>query len=88
MSIESAVVSAVVSVGIWYAIIQNHQNNLATLEKRQLERMEKIMDPIRKKRDKKIFITKFIDEIPELSYYEAAQLKNKLGDIYLEWNDE
>jgi hypothetical protein len=46
------------------------------------------MEPTRKKRDKRIFITKFIDEIPELSYYEAAQLKNKLDDIYLEWNDE
>jgi hypothetical protein len=42
----------------------------------------------RKKNEKRKFITKFIDEIPELSYYEAAQLKNKLGDIYLEWNDE
>jgi len=31
---------------------------------------------------------KFIDEIPELSYYEAKQLEKKLGNIYLEWNDE
>jgi hypothetical protein len=52
------------------------------------EWIRKIIEPIRKKRDKMKFITKFIDEIPELSYYEAAQLKNKLGDIYLEWNDE
>ena len=38
--------------------------------------------------EKKIFIMKFIDEIPELSYYEAKQLEKKLGNIYLEWNDE
>jgi hypothetical protein len=37
---------------------------------------------------KQVFIRKFIDEIPDLSYYEAVQLKNKLGQIYLEWNDE
>ena len=55
-------------------------------QKRQ-EIMNKIMES-RKKNEKRKFITKFIDEIPELSYYEAAQLKNKLGDIYLEWNDE
>lgn len=47
-----------------------------------------MLEPFRKKQDKIKFITKFIDEIPELSYYEATQLKNKLGDIYLEWNDE
>ena len=40
------------------------------------------------KNKKRGFITQFIDEIPELSYYEAAQLKKKLGNIYLEWNDE
>jgi len=76
-------------VGVGCAII--YQNNSVAQEKRRhryQEIMEKIMDPIRKKRDKKIFITKFIDEIPELSYYEATQLKNKLGNIYLEWNDE
>ena len=58
------------------------------IRQEQQERMNKIMEPIRKKKDKIKFITKFIDEIPELSYYEATQLKNKLGDIYLEWNDE
>jgi hypothetical protein len=84
-----SIVTAVVLVGVGCAII--HQNSPAAREerlRRVQERMEKIMEPIRKKRDKRIFITKFIDEIPELSYYEAAQLKNKLGDIYLEWNDE
>uniref|UniRef100_A0A6C0DMY0 Uncharacterized protein n=1 Tax=viral metagenome TaxID=1070528 RepID=A0A6C0DMY0_9ZZZZ len=34
------------------------------------------------------FITSFIDEIPELSYYEAKQLHKKLGSIYVEWNDD
>ena len=79
MSIESAVF--LLGVGIWYAIIQNHQNNLATLEKRRhryQEIMKKIMEQNRKKIDKIRFITKFIDEIPELSYYEATQLKNKV----------
>jgi membrane protein DedA with SNARE-associated domain len=91
MSIESGAAVYLLGVGIWYAINQNHQNNLATLEKRRdiyQERMEKIREQIRKRRDKIRFITKFIDEIPELSYYEATQLKNKLGNIYLEWNDE
>jgi hypothetical protein len=84
-----SIVTAVVLAGIGCDII--NQNRPAAQEERRLifqERMEKIMEPIRKKRDKMIFITKFIDEIPELSYYEAVQLKNKLGDIYLEWNDE
>jgi hypothetical protein len=49
--------------------------------------MEKMME-YRKNSDKWIFITKFIDEIPDLSSYEAVQLKRKLGNIYLEWNDE
>jgi hypothetical protein len=57
------------------------------IRQEQQEIMNKIMES-RKKNEKRKFITKFIDEIPELSYYEAAQLKNKLGDIYLEWNDE
>lgn len=84
-----SIVTVVVLAGIGCAII--HQNSQAAQEERRLriqERMNKIMEPIRKKKDKIKFITKFIDEIPELSYYEAAQLKNKLGDIYLEWNDE
>ncbi len=84
-----SIVTAVALIGVvGYAI---YQNSPAVQEERMRiaqERLEKIMEPIRKKRDKWIFITKFIDEIPELSYYEAVQLKNKLGDIYLEWNDE
>ena len=90
-----------VGVGVGCAIIIYQNNSVAQekrlhryqerMEKRRhiyQERMEKIMEPICKRTDKIRFITKFIDEIPELSYYEAAQLKNKLGDIYLEWNDE
>lgn len=84
-----SIVTAVALIGVvGYAI---YQNSPAVQEERMRiaqERLEKIMEQIRKKRDKRIFITKFIDEIPELSYYEAVQLKNKLGDIYLEWNDE
>ncbi len=88
-------------VGVGCAIIIYQNNSVAQekrlhryqerMEKRRhiyQERMEKIMEPIRKRTDKIRFITKFIDEIPELSYYEATQLKNKLGNIYLEWNDE
>jgi hypothetical protein len=56
--------------------------------KEMMERFEKQLEPIRKKKEKMLFITKFIDEIPDLSYYEAVQLKKKLGNIYLEWNDE
>ena len=73
------------------AAIYVHNNSPAGQEmarQEQQERIDKFWEPVRKKIEKKKFITKFIDEIPELSYYEAAQLKNKLGDIYLEWNDE
>lgn len=45
-------------------------------------------EELEKKRVKINFITSFIDEIPELSYYEARQLQKKLGKIYLEWNDK
>lgn len=48
------------------------------------ERMESGIKRAKKRRG----IEKLIDEIPELSYYEAAQLKNKLSKIYLEWDDE
>ena len=49
---------------------------------------EKLLKPMRKQDEKIRFINNFIDEIPDLSYYEAAQLKKKLGNIYLEWNDK
>jgi len=62
-----------------------HQERKKTIEQLQKEALVEQM----KKRSKKIkFITQFIDEIPELSYYEAKQLQKKLGNIYLEWNDE
>ena len=80
-----------VGIGCIYVIGIAQQNTPAAQEERRrimIERLIKQGEPIRKKKDKIKFITKFIDEIPELSYYEAAQLKNKLGDIYLEWNDE
>ena len=82
------IASSLVGFGIGCAII--HHNSPEVQERRRIteERINKNMVSIRKKYDKRKFITKFIDEIPELSYYEAAQLKNKLGDIYLEWNDE
>ena len=89
MSIVTAVV--LTGIGCIYVIGIAQQNSPAAQEERRRiiqERMDKISEPFRKKKDKIKFITKFIDEIPELSYYEAAQLKNKLGDIYLEWNDE
>ena len=89
MSIVTAVV--LTGIGCIYVIRIAQQNSPAAQEERRRiiqERMDKISEPFRKKKDKIKFITKFIDEIPELSYYEAAQLKNKLGDIYLEWNDE
>ena len=89
MSIITAVL--LTGIGCIYVIGIAQQNTPAAQEERRRiiqERFDKIMEPIRKKKDKRIFITKFIDEIPELSYYEAVQLKNKLGDIYLEWNDE
>ena len=84
-----SIVTAVILVGVGCAIA--YQNTPAAQKERQrimIEQMIKQGEPFRKKRDKRAFINKFIDEIPELSYYEAAQLKNKLGDIYLEWNDE
>ena len=80
-----------VGIGCIYVIGIAQQNTPAAQEERRrimIERLIKQGEPIRKKKDKIKFITKFIDEIPELSYYEAAQLKNKLGEIYLEWNDE
>jgi hypothetical protein len=49
---------------------------------------EALVEQMIKKSKKIKFITQFIDEIPELSYYEAKQLQKKLGNIYLEWNDE
>ena len=65
-----------------FLLLANKEN------KDRKERLKKLLDQIKKKNKKCCFINKFIDEIPELSYYEAAQLKKKLGKIYVEWNDE
>ena len=51
------------------------------------ERMKIMMESSKKIVEKRRFILDLIDEIPELSYYEAAQLKKKVS-IYLMWNDE
>jgi hypothetical protein len=60
---------------------------VSSIEKKYMRFCE--IDTLINRRDeKKKFIMKFIDEIPELSYYEAKQLEKKLGNIYLEWNDE
>lgn len=56
--------------------------------KERLESMKERMILSKKRCEKIRFINNFIDEIPELSYYEAVQLKKKLAKIYLEWNDE
>ena len=56
--------------------------NIPSVEK------EKRLQKQRKDSKKRIYINNFIDEIPELSYYEAKQLQKKLGNIYVEWNDE
>jgi hypothetical protein len=91
MSIVTAVVGLGVCVGATCVIVQ-YNTPEAQEERRQMKQKEqelkqeylrKIMEPIHKKKDKRIFITKFIDEIPELSYYEAAQLKNKLGGTFI-----
>lgn len=37
---------------------------------------------------KRQFIMPLIDEIQDISYYEATQLKKKLGDIYVDWTSE
>jgi hypothetical protein len=84
MSIVTASTIFLGLCGVYCVGIYAHEEGVR--QKRQ-EIMNKIMES-RKKNEKRKFIIKFIDEIPELSYYEAAQLKNKLGDIYLEWNDE
>jgi hypothetical protein len=85
MSIATAVVLVVVG-GV---IIANNTPEARERRRKEMkERFEKHFEPMRKRCEKRRFITNFIDEIPELSYHEAAQLKKKLGNIYVEWNDE
>lgn len=90
------VTGAVVGTGI--CIVEfarwevNRSQELSQKRSQELKfKIEQIMqnrEEWKKKNEKLNFIEKFIDEIPELSYYEARQLQKKLGKIYLEWNDE
>jgi hypothetical protein len=89
MEFVTPVLCAVVLVAISGAARAN--NTPAEKEKRHkemMERFEQRKKEHKQRMKKQRFITNFIDEIPELSYYEAAQLNKKLGNIYLEWNDE
>jgi hypothetical protein len=88
MSVISA--AAVIFIG-GIMIIASHKSRQETQARRRKEIWQKIIkraEPFKKKEEKRKYIISLIDEIPELSYYEAAQLKKKLGDIYLEWNGE
>ena len=72
-------------------IINEKDNKRKEEMKKQINNIMKIKikrEKMKKDMQKQVFIRKFIDEIPDLSYYEAMQLNNKLGQIYLEWNDE
>lgn len=71
-------------IGICLLIGFAQNNTPEARAKRQAEMIERI----KKMGEKRRFINKFIYEIPELSYYEASQLQQKLGDIYEQWNDE
>jgi ATP-dependent Lon protease len=70
--------------GMILIIINENDNKRKEEMKKHINKMKKM----RKDMQKQVFIRKFIDEIPDLSYYEAMQLNNKLKQIYLEWNDE
>jgi hypothetical protein len=70
------------------AAINNTPKEEEKIIKECFKQTEKYLEPYFKDLNKRKFINQFIDEIPELSYYEAAQLKKKLGNIYVEWNDE
>lgn len=77
------VTGALVGTGI--CIVESKQKEM--FEQIKKERYEKF-EEMKKNSNKHRFITSFIDEIPELSYYEAKQLHKKLGSIYVEWNDD
>lgn len=36
--------------------------------------------------EKEKFISNLIDETPYLSYYEAIEMREKLGNIYIDWS--
>jgi len=83
-----------IGIGCYAAIYYNAatekrlQKQIEEKIKEDFEKKKKIFEKIMKDSEKRIYINNFIDEIPELSYYEAKQLQKKLGNIYLEWNDE
>jgi ABC-type uncharacterized transport system substrate-binding protein len=89
-----AVIGSICIVEYTYYInsLYNKQHQEMKERKKTIEQLRKkgleALEQMRKKSKKINFITQFIDEIPELSYYEAKQLEKKLGNIYLEWNDE
>ncbi len=72
---------------IVYTLSLEHKKYQEERNKRIEERNKRWEKSINKN-NKRNFINSYIDEIPELSYYEAAQLKKKLGDIYIQWNNE
>ena len=77
--------------GMILIIINENDNKRKEEMKKQINNMMKMKmkrEKMKKDMQIQVFLRKFIDEIPDLSYYEAMQLKNKLGQIYLEWNDE
>jgi 50S ribosomal subunit-associated GTPase HflX len=78
----SSIVSVII-ISTCILIILNERRNAQ-------ERMEKFKERMKEfkiNNEKRLFIINKIDEIPELSYYEAAQLKKKLGTIYLQWDE-
>ena len=89
MTIESiGIGTCIVLFGIGCCAI--HENSPIVRE-RQLLRKTKYMkyfEKIEINSKKRQYINELIDEIPDLSYYEAKQLQKKLGNIYIEWNNE
>jgi hypothetical protein len=84
-----SLISLGIMVGVGIIIISSNTPEARARRQAKIrEQFKKAHEPLIKKGEKRQFINKFIDEIPELSYYEATQLKKKLGNIYLQWNDE
>ena len=67
--------------------VKKRQEEVKKRQEKRQEKIEKRLEEFKKRCEKIRFIMDLIDEIPELSYYEAAQLKKKVS-IYLQWNDE
>lgn len=79
----------IISVGVAVMIVnENTPEAQARRQEAQAKRRAEIRERFEKMGEKRRFINKFIYEIPELSFYEATQLQQKLGDIYEEWNEE